>query len=66
MSKYVSVPSFIPVPISAFHSENDRIRFESEILGDKLKKQTFPWKSLLIFLLVSACLLGAACMLVYV
>jgi len=59
MSKVV----FYPVPISAFRSEEDRIRFETEILGDKLKTKAFPWKATLIFLLVSACLLGTASML---
>jgi hypothetical protein len=28
----------LPVPVSAFRSDEDRMRFETEILGDKLKK----------------------------
>jgi hypothetical protein len=33
----------LPVPVSAFRSEDDRIRFETEILGDKLKKGLSSW-----------------------
>jgi len=60
---FLSKIVFYPVHVSAFRSEEDRTRFEKEILGDKLKTQTFPWKATLIFLLISACLLGSASML---
>jgi len=60
---FLSKVVFYPIPVSAFRSEEDRTRFEKEILGDKLKTQTFPWRATLIFLLVSACLLGSAWML---
>ena len=49
-----------PVPILAFRSEEDRMRFETEILGDKLKAGSIPWKRIIVFLLVSACLFGSA------
>ena len=52
--------NYYPIPISAFRSEEDRRRFEAEILGDKLKTKTVPWKAILIFVLLSACLLGLA------
>jgi len=51
--------NFSPILVSAFRSEEDRLRFETEILGDKLKANTIPWKAILIFLVVSACLLGS-------
>jgi hypothetical protein len=51
--------AFIPVPVSAFRSDEDRMQFETEILGSKLKTKTFPWKKPAIFILISACLLGA-------
>ena len=54
---------YYPIPITAFRSEEDRIRFETEILGDKLKRFSIPWKTVIIFLLVSACVLGLALML---
>ena len=53
---------YYSVPITAFRSEEDRIRFETEILGDKLKRRSIPWKAIIIFLLVSACFLGLALM----
>ena len=49
-----------PIPTSAFRSEEDRIRFETEILGDKLKAGVFSWKYLIAFPLISACLFGLA------
>ena len=52
--------SCCPVPVSAFRSEEDRMRFETEILGDKLKAGSIPWKRIIVFLLVSACLFGSA------
>ena len=52
--------NFSPVLVSAFRSEEDRLRFETEILGDKLKTKTVPLKAIFIFLLVTVCLLGTA------
>ena len=52
--------NYCAILVSAFRSEEDRLRFETEILGDKLKTKAVPWKAILIFLVVSACLLGAA------
>jgi len=60
---FVGNMSFYPIPFSAFCSEEDRIRFETEILGDKLKTKTIPWKKILVFLLVSAFLIGLALLL---
>jgi len=54
---------YYPIPFSAFRSEEDRIRFETEILGDKLKTKAIPWKKILVFLLVSAFLIGLALLL---
>jgi len=51
--------NFCPILVSAFRSEEDRIRFETEILGVKLKANAVPWKAIFIFLLISACLLGS-------
>jgi hypothetical protein len=48
--------SYVPVLVSAFHSEEDRMRFETEILGDKLKP--FPWKRHVVTLLICTCVLG--------
>ena len=52
--------AFYPIPVSAFRSEKERLRFETEILGDKLKKKVVLWKEILHFLLLSALLLGLA------
>ena len=49
------------IPISAFRSEEDRMRFEMEILGDKLKPSAIPWKHLFIILLMFSLLLVFAC-----
>jgi hypothetical protein len=57
---YLNKRNYSAILVSAFKSEEDRLRFETEILGDKLKTQAVPWKAILIFLVVSACLLGAA------
>jgi hypothetical protein len=57
---FLDTASFMPIPVTAFRSEEDRIRFETEIFGDKFKTNSFSWKPLLIFLLVSACLIGSA------
>ncbi|MDR0328403.1 MAG: hypothetical protein LBI05_08925 [Planctomycetaceae bacterium] len=47
------------IPVTAFRSEEDRIRFETEIFGDKFKtKPIMTWKMHLFFLLMSVCLLG--------
>ena len=60
---FVSNMMYYPIPFSAFRSEEDRIRFETEILGDKLKTKAIPWKKILVFLLVSAFLIGLALLL---
>lgn len=57
---FLSNMAFYPIPVSAFRSDEERLRFETEILGDKLKMQAIPWKKTLIFLLVSTLLLGMA------
>jgi hypothetical protein len=42
------------IPVSAFRSEEDRIRFEKEILGDKLKKvSSCSWWELFIIALIT-------------
>ena len=51
---------YIPVAISAFRSAEDRKRFETDILGKKLKTRKMLWIQIIIFLLFSACLLGLA------
>ena len=57
---YMSNMYVYPIPFTAFRSEEDRVRFETEILGDKLKKETISWKSTFLFLLLSAGLLALA------
>jgi len=52
--------SYDPILVTAFRSEEDRIRFEKEILGDKFKTNLIVWKPIIIFILVSACLFGLA------
>ncbi len=54
---------FMPIPVSAFRSDEDRKRFEMEILGEKLKKKSFPWKAMIVFLTVSVLLIGLGCLL---
>ena len=51
--------SFVPIPISAFRSEEDRKRFE-ELFHDKMPSKTALLKQVVIFLLVSVLLLGSA------
>ena len=58
---FVDNMSCFHIPVSVFHSEDDRIRFETEILGKKLKMRAISWKQIFVFLLVSAFLLGSAC-----
>ena len=60
---HMSNTYFYPIPFTAFRSEGDKVRFETEILGDKLKKETSPWKSIFLLLLLSAGLLALAYML---
>ena len=60
---FVSSVNYYAVPLTAFRSEEDRMRFETEILGDKLKKRLFPWKRIVIFLIVSSLMIGLACLL---
>jgi hypothetical protein len=60
---YMSNMTCYPIPVSAFRDEEERTRFETEILGDKLKTKVIPWKGILLFLWLSACLLGTAFML---
>jgi branched-subunit amino acid ABC-type transport system permease component len=57
---FLNKVSYFVVPVTAFRSDEDRVRFETEILGDKLKKNGIPWKKIVIFLLVAACLFGSA------
>jgi hypothetical protein len=57
---YVNAASYMPIPVTAFRSEEDRIRFETEIFGDVFKGNSIFWKPILIFLLVSVCLIGSA------
>jgi len=52
---------YMVIPATAFRSEDDRVRFEIEILGDKLKKQTIPWDTILSFLKLIAILFVLAC-----
>lgn len=52
--------AFIPIPGSAFRSEEDRLRFETEILGDKLKKRGFPLIGALAFLFAASVFFGVA------
>jgi len=39
---FVNTLLFSPFPATAFRSEEDRIRFETEILGDKLQRHLIP------------------------
>ena len=57
---FMSSVMFYPIPVSVFRSDEERLCFETEILGDKLKMQAMPWKRIFVFLLVSALLLGLA------
>jgi hypothetical protein len=57
---YLDADSYMPIPVTAFRSEEDRIRFETEIFGDKFKTKSISWKRILVFLVVSACLVGLA------
>jgi hypothetical protein len=51
---------YYPIPFAAFRSEEDRTKFETEILGGKLKTKSIPWKQIAVFLLFSVCMFGAA------
>lgn len=51
---------YVPIPVTAFRSEEDRILFETEILGGKMDAKARRWKKIVVFFLVSVCLLGAA------
>ena len=55
---FASKMLFYPLPFTAFESEEDRLYFEKEILADKFQKAKFPWRKFLIFLVISAILLG--------
>lgn len=55
---YINKINYYVIPWTAFRSEEDRGRFENEILGDKLKRKSIPWKRMILFLLISTILLG--------
>ncbi|MDR3197709.1 MAG: hypothetical protein LBU34_07550 [Planctomycetaceae bacterium] len=55
---YIVPSGFVPIPKSAFQSEEDRLRFETEILIPRLKKKPSFWKPVVIFLIISAVLIG--------
>ncbi len=55
---YITKHNYIPVPMSAFVSEDDRQRFEAEVTAGKWKKPTFV-KHVAIYLLITAALLAA-------
>jgi hypothetical protein len=55
---YINGFNYLPIPKSAFRSEEDRLRFEAEILIPALKKKPSIWKPLVIFLIISAVLIG--------
>ncbi|MDR1268069.1 MAG: hypothetical protein LBK82_00960 [Planctomycetaceae bacterium] len=57
---YINPFRFVPIPKSAFRSEEDRLRFETEILLPKLKKKPPFWKPFVIFLIFSAILMGTS------
>ena len=57
---YLSNLTCYHIPVSAFRSEEDRTRFETEILGDKLKTKTTLERKILVFLIISVCLLALA------
>ena len=57
---YMSNLTCYPVPFSAFRCEEERTLFETEILAGKLKAKTIPWKGILIFFIISACLFALA------
>jgi len=49
---------YLLIPVSAFRSEEDRIRFETEILGNKMKKESshaILWKRIGVFFCMLAC-----------
>lgn len=50
--------NYVPVLISAFRSEDDKIRFEKEFLGKKLRKYDFPYVATISFLLYTAVVCG--------
>jgi len=60
---FVNSMNYYAVPLTAFRSEEDRMRFETEILSDKLKKGLLPWKRIVVFLIVSALMIGLTCLL---
>jgi hypothetical protein len=41
--------SFLSIPQTAFHLEEDQINFEAEIRDLKLRKRTLFWQRLLVF-----------------
>ncbi len=55
---FLSQQVFYPIPLSAFRSDEDRKKFETEILGPKLLKNRFPWLWLVVFVLVAAAAFG--------
>ena len=57
---YVNQKGYFLVPKTAFRTEEDRKRFETEILGDKLQVASLPWKKVGGLLLFSAIVIGYA------
>jgi len=51
---------FYAIPFSAFRTKEDQIRFETEIVGNKLTIDVFPWLSTVTFLWIATILLGIA------
>jgi len=60
---YMDRYSYCLLPFTAFRSDDDRNRFETEILGDKLKNRTIPTKKIVVFLVISTVVIGLACLL---
>ncbi len=57
---YLNKTNFYVIPVQGFCSEADRSRFETEILGDKLKPAAFPWRKAAIFAIFTVICIGFA------